>query len=323
MPNIKPQIEKSNVTFPFTLSVDADIPEGAKIKVKVSSEVSAGLNQVQNFVNPMQAPLHNSQLRNFDFEILPPPDSIAIPFLYAIIIEGNKQKHIFDAVSLAEVGTRDPLLVLVLPETTPSRPDKLGVEKRAYLSRMLFPGDWVSESQVTRPWAFEVIGDTPSDTQLVVTLTVAEEDGSALEKQYHGSCREPIASTTFRSVSYKAVLSASSDGTYTPFFYGLAIEGDGRCYYTSAGSLMDSVEGVNSTQEKGSALLRVPKHRAQRVFEPPPFSSVMGFPASYLKIIEMYERGEFEIEGEPTAIPDLSNDSEMDSMTTDLEPGSR
>src|SRR5947209_5054304 len=94
-------VSKSNVTRPYLLSVDADIPDGAAIKILARGRFSAALPWVQEHINPVRAPLLAPSVETFSIDLIPAPDSIAAPFLYAIRVEGDGQSRMLDAEQLA------------------------------------------------------------------------------------------------------------------------------------------------------------------------------------------------------------------------------
>ena len=285
-PKITPQIKTSLVTRPWRVSVDADIPPGAQIRVIVNENLAHSSNRRKCYINPKNEPLEGTDITGFSFEIEPPPDSIAIPFLYAIVFKGDGKCWSFSAEELARTARSVPDLVLVdprEPRPSQSQPPAKSEALRPYLTRQLFPGSWVSASEVSRPWVFEVAGDTPGDSQLVVTFSAQEADGSVLEKQFVGPCRESLASTTFHAVSYEMTLYASSDGRFTPFLYGVAIEGDARCFFSPVSELVYSSE--NSHLAPPQVL------KAARFFDPPPLPDYSDSPEALKQLTQMFEQG--------------------------------
>jgi len=318
---VKPNCSLSDVTRPYVLSVEGEIPAGSQIRILVRGELPGSAPWAKVYVNPQSEPLVTQHIVGFSFEIHPPPHSIAVPFLYAIVIEGDGQKWSINAEELARVGGNQRDLVLVQPEAD-STEGASGSCGRAYLTRRLFPAAWVALSQVRRPWVFEVIGDTPDDSQIVVTLTAQESDGSVLEKQFHGPCREPLASTTLHSVQYTVTLHASSDGSYTPFFHGLAIEGDGRCFYTTVNELMhedpseEHTLDIPETQSISGHLSPIPVRQVCRHFEPLPLPESLGYPEAFSQLVQMHARGELAGDDNPITLPEKEG-WELPSQDTD------
>ena len=308
-----PQISQSEVTRPYVVSVEGDIPEGAQIVLKVIGTVPGGGEWTKTYVNPRREELATSQVIGFSFQLLPPKGSVAVPFLYAIVFEGDGTKRIYSAQTLAEVEAGPSDLVFMLPpsesrnwamknyqELNPTQP---------YLTRQLFPQTWVSRSEITRPWMLEVMGSVPDDAAIIVTMKLTEADGSVLVKSFHAPCREALASTSFVEFSYTAELRATSDGISTPFFHGLSIEGDERCFYSSASEMMEPKQVLPS---------RAVVRQAYRHFESPPVLSPGGYPSALIRLLEMHKLQELKPDASvaPLQVPLTHESNEVDYEDT-------
>ena len=96
-----PHISASDQTLPYVLSVEADIPEGTAIVVTVNGENPDGTLRTDVFTNPVREPLKGVSLDTFSVELRPAPNGFAVPFLYALTVEGDGKKMAFTAEMLA------------------------------------------------------------------------------------------------------------------------------------------------------------------------------------------------------------------------------
>ncbi len=178
----------------------------------------------KEYTNPQRLPLTTPAFEGFTLGLYAAPDSMAVPFLYAIIVEGDNQKWAIEASSLANDRDLSTMgWVLMQPEG-----------ERSFLTLSLFPGARVSKSEVIRPWMFEVDGSVAPGAELIIPVSGVDPDGSRWDKQFLGPCREPLPETLQSSFQFGLWMRPTPDGSQPPYLMGIVFEGDERRFHISA-----------------------------------------------------------------------------------------
>jgi len=217
-----PEILPSGTRRPYTISVDADVPEGATIKVICDGIMPGGAPWHKEYTNPSQDPFDHAMIDRFRPCLYPAPDSLASPFLYAIIIEGDGKRQVFNAEGFAD-GIETTGCEMMRPK-----------EGRPFiaLKSPFLPHATISTSDTEIPFIFEIVGYTPRDSKIVFVLSFTQTDGSVFRQECVGPCRELIRASGAFQIDFQ--LSASSDGVAPPTVNGIAIEGGRRRHFLSA-----------------------------------------------------------------------------------------
>ena len=276
--DINPDTESSEVTRPFVVSVDADIPPGARVLLQLDGINGAGQPWRQVYLNPHRAIVPTPVFTALGLGVHPPPNNLAVPLVYAVIIEGHGRKRIYTAEALYQAA--DPSRVeaaratganssnpveLVLPKREPTLADDEETQdegrneedaserelngaiiQKPLLTRPLLPGAYVSPCDTTRPYILEIDGDAPADSQLIFTLSGRSKEGSPWQQAFQAPrynhiiepSRTAIEATDFHDLQFGVELRASSNGHHAPSLVSIAIEGDGRRFFLRAAELV-------------------------------------------------------------------------------------
>jgi hypothetical protein len=275
---IQPKTTYSFVTRPYLISVEADIPRGARVEVLIDGILPGSLQWQKRYVNPRQEVLTAPNFQFKAIQITPPPNSIATPFLYEIVVEGDNRKHTFTAEILA------PVLDMSVGGLVLMKQD----DGKSYITKRMFPGAKVSKSDVTRPWMIEIVGHAPDDAQIIVPMAAKQADGLSWEKNVIGPCVEPLPFTFSSDLTFMwrfPALIPTSDGTGTPFFYGIAVMGDERRFSIpiktlfSGGEVPEEYVYIENSETDEVLFLRpqMPEH--------------FGFPTALMRLGDLFQQG--------------------------------
>ncbi len=228
----------------------------------------------KEYINPQRLPLVTPIFDGFTLGLYAAPDSMAVPFLYAIIVEGDNQKWAFEATSLANN------IYLSVMGWVLMQPD----DERPFLTPSVLFGAQVSKSDVTRPWMFEVNGYAAAGAELILPVSGRGPDGSRWDKQFRGPCREPLPETLQPHFQIGLSMKASPDGVQTPSLNGIILEGDERRFYLSAAAF---TEGLDMS---GLRLLKYSDGNSSLMMQwiEPKF---LGWPSITNRLQDLYEKG--------------------------------
>ncbi len=114
--------ENSPVHRPFKISVDADIPHGSTVVLVAECVDPLGMVRRQTFLNPVQEVLPTPVLKRIWLGVRVPHQSLGVPFIYAVSVEGNGWRHTYDAQTLFDARedreeTKAGSLRLISPAT--------------------------------------------------------------------------------------------------------------------------------------------------------------------------------------------------------------
>jgi hypothetical protein len=229
---IKRLVGTSDVRRPYVISVDGDIPEAAVIKLSVNGMVGGSLPWRREYINPQREPLVTPMWNHLFYDLCPAPNTLAVPFLYAITIEGDNQKWEIDATALAadqDISQSGWCL---------NRPE----EGRPYITNSMFQGARVSASSVMRPWIFEIDGHAATGAELKVPVSGVGLDGVPWTRDFSVPCRDPLPVTLPPQFYFGLSMRATPDGVQSPSLSGLVFEGDGRRFYISAATFAENLD---------------------------------------------------------------------------------
>lgn len=285
----EPQTTLSDVTRPYVISVDADIPEGTSVRVISTGVMPGGAPWSEEFTNPVRAPFTRAWCETLLPILTIAPDSLAAPFLYGVVIEGDGLKTVDDAERLAEVLDIEAMGWVIM------RP-KNG---RPFLTTKSFPltNADVEASEISRPYMFQVFGNTPHGSRILFSLQGTDGNGTPWKADYEGPCRETVPVQSLGTFGYSLTLLASPRGTHTPCLYGISVEGDGRRFYLSAARLAETLGAHQSLDV--FQLLNLSEDQAVLILRPEQLkpSRVIGPPTALLRLDELFQQGKLRVTG--------------------------
>lgn len=278
MPTSKWIHSESEVERPYLISVDADIPPGCTIKVVSTGTMPGGAPWKEEYVNPKRERIEIAWTNSFSFQFTYPPGSIAFPFFYSIVIEGDRIKRTLPAEHLMAGNAPEGHPFVLMPA-------KNG---RTFVTVNHIPGTLVSLSSVGRPWIVSLSAYVPTTCHVDLTLLVQLRNGQYATITVDGTQPQALPFTDFINLQNK--LTFSGDGRSTPVITGFAIDGDGRRYFWPAQAM------GTSNPPSIENFLRGPHPDNKAYFNTAQPVTNASLPPAINRLTEMFNRGEFKID---------------------------
>ena len=99
--------QKSPVQRPMRVSVEADTPSGSTVLLLVECLDRFGQVIREVFRNPDHQIVPTPVLKRIGLQVEVPPGNLSVPFIYAVIVEGNGWQHVYDAQTLFYAREKD------------------------------------------------------------------------------------------------------------------------------------------------------------------------------------------------------------------------
>lgn len=207
---------KGDIQRPLRVTIDADIPPGSAVLLQVECLDKSGQPKRAVFRNPFREPAPTLVIKRIGLGFEIPERSLAVPFVYGVIIEFNGWKYVYNATSLFEArekqGTQRQenwqlMLPEILEEVDRFAPDSIPdleiadensneqenrnvisstseevptdfTPERPYLTVVPFAGALVRASRTQKPYIIEIDGGGYSDSFLHLVVATSDESGT-------------------------------------------------------------------------------------------------------------------------------------------------